>query len=150
MKHKRGYFGIGIFHGKNEENIGTLWRSANILGADFIFTIGKRYSKQCTDTMNTPKHIPLWHFDNWDDMFHHVPYNCPVVAIELDDRSVPLETFVHPERCIYLLGAEDHGLPSEILDRCWATVQLLGDRCMNVSTAGSIVMYDITNDYEGS
>ena len=142
MKHKRGYFGIGIFHGKNEENIGTLWRSANILGADFIFTIGKRYSKQCTDTMNTPKHIPLWHFDNWDDMFHHVPYNCPVVAIELDDRSVPLETFVHPERCIYLLGAEDHGLPSEILDRCWATVQLLGDRCMNVSTAGSIVMYD--------
>lgn len=142
MKHKRGYFGIGIFHGKNEENIGTLWRSANILGADFIFTIGKRYSKQCTDTMNTPKHIPLWHFDDWDDMFHHVPYNCPVVAIELDDRSVPLETFVHPERCIYLLGAEDHGLPPEILDRCWATVQLLGDRCMNVSTAGSIVMYD--------
>ena len=142
MKHKRGYFGIGIFHGKNEENIGTLWRSANILDADFIFTIGKRYSKQCSDTMNTPKHIPLWHFDDWDDMFHHVPYNCPVVAIELDDRSVPLETFVHPERCIYLLGAEDHGLPPEILDRCWATVQLLGDRCMNVSTAGSIVMYD--------
>lgn len=142
MKHKRGYFGIGIFHGKNEENIGTLWRSANILGADFIFTIGKRYSKQCSDTMNTPKHIPLWHFDDWDDMFHHMPYNCPVVAIELDDRSVPLETFVHPERCIYLLGAEDHGLPPEILDRCWATVQLLGDRCMNVSTAGSIVMYD--------
>lgn len=142
MKQKRGYFGIGIFHGKNEENIGTLWRSANILGADFIFTIGKRYSKQCSDTMNTPKHTPLWHFDDWDDMFHHVPYNCPVVAIELDDRSVPLETFVHPERCIYLLGAEDHGLPPEILDRCWATVQLLGDRCMNVSTAGSIVMYD--------
>jgi len=142
LKQKRGYFGIGIFHGKNEENIGTLWRSANILGADFIFTIGKRYSKQCTDTMNTPKHIPLWHFEDWDDMFRHVPYNCPVVAIELDDRSVPLETFVHPERCIYLLGAEDHGLPPEILDRCWATVQLLGDRCMNVSTAGSIVMYD--------
>lgn len=142
MKHKRGYFGIGIFHGKNEENIGTLWRSANILDADFIFTIGKRYSKQCSDTMNTPKHIPLWHFDDWDDMFHHVPYNCPVVAIELDDRSIPLETFVHPERCIYLLGAEDHGLPPEILDRCFATVQLLGNRCMNVSTAGSIVMYD--------
>ena len=142
MKRERGFFGIGIFHGKTEENIGTLWRSANILGADFIFTIGKRYSKQCTDTMNTPRHIPLWHFDDWDDMFHHVPYDCPVVAIELDDRSIPLERFVHPERCIYLLGAEDHGLPNEIMDRCYATVQLLGDTCMNVSTAGSIVMYD--------
>ena len=33
---KRGYFGIGIFHGKTETNIGTLWRSAAILGADNI------------------------------------------------------------------------------------------------------------------
>lgn len=39
---KRGYFGIGIFHGKSSENLGTLWRSAAILGADFIFTIGKQ------------------------------------------------------------------------------------------------------------
>ena len=56
---KRGYFGIGVFHGKNEQNIGTLWRSANIMGADFIFTIGKRYSRQCTDTMKTPRHMSV-------------------------------------------------------------------------------------------
>lgn len=36
---KRGYFGIGIYNGKNTANIGTLWRSAAILGANFIFTI---------------------------------------------------------------------------------------------------------------
>ena len=139
---KRGYFGIGIFHGKNEENIGTLWRSANILGADFIFTIGRRYKKQCTDTMSTPKHIPLFNYKDWDDFFWHIPYDCPVIGIEIDENSVPLETFVHPERCIYLLGAEDGGLPKEVLKSCHTTVQLLGDRCMNVSTAGSIVMYD--------
>jgi hypothetical protein len=34
----RGYFGIGIYHGKTEENIGTLWRSAYAYGADFVFT----------------------------------------------------------------------------------------------------------------
>ena len=141
-KHKRGYYGIGIYHEKTAENIGTLWRSANILGADFIFTIGKRYEKQCTDTMKTPNHIPLFHYADWDDMCAHIPYNCPVVAIELDENSIPLETFVHPERCIYLLGAEDGGIPKNVLNRCYATVQLLGDRCMNVSTAGSIVMYD--------
>ena len=142
MNRNRGYFGIGIYHGKNEQNIGTLWRSANILGADFIFTIGKRYKKQCSDTLCTPRHVPLFHYSDWDDMFQHVPYGCPVVAIELDDNSIPLETFVHPERCIYLLGAEDSGIPRNILNRCYATVQLLGDRCMNVSTVGSIVMYD--------
>ena len=139
---KRGYFGIGIFHGKTETNIGTLWRSAAILGADFIFTIGRRYKQQCSDTMKAPRHIPLYNYKDYDDFFAHVPYGCPVVAVELSDNSIPLEKYVHPERCIYLLGAEDHGLPDNILSRCRETVQLIGDYCMNVATAGSIVMYD--------
>lgn len=139
---KRGYYGIGIYHGKNSENVGTLWRSAKILGADFIFTIGKRYQKQCTDTPKAPRHIPLYHYDDWDDFFKHVPYDCPVVAVELAENAIPLESYHHRERCIYLLGAEDHGIPPEILNRCKETVQLIGDYCMNVSTAGSIVMYD--------
>ena len=139
---KRGYFGIGIFHGKTEANIGTLWRSAAILGADFIFTIGKRYKRQSSDTMKTPRHIPLYHYTDYDDFFRHIPYDCPVIAIELSDQSVPLEGYKHPERCIYLLGAEDGGIPDSILARCRETVQLIGDYCMNVATAGSIVMYD--------
>ena len=142
MKNNRGFFGIGIYHGKTAENIGTLWRSANIMGADFIFTIGKRYTYQSTDTMKTPRHIPLYHYTDWQDMFNHLPYSCPVVAVELDENSTPLERFVHPERCVYLLGAEDHGIPKDILNRCRNIVQLRGDACMNVSVAGSIVMYD--------
>ena len=143
----RGYFGIGIYHGKTAENIGTLWRSAMIMGADFIFTIGKRYQHQCTDTIKAPRHIPLFNFKDWDDMFEHVPYNCPVVAIELSDRSTPIKNYAHRERCIYLLGAEDHGIPPEILDKCQDIVQLPGDYCMNVSTAGSIVMFDRINKF---
>ena len=65
-----------------------------------------------------------------------------MIAVELADNSVPLERFVHPERCVYLLGAEDYGLPESVLCRCRDTVQLIGDYCMNVATAGSIVMYD--------
>ena len=139
---KRGYFGIGIFHGKTKSNIGTLWRSAAILGADFIFTIGKRYKAQSSDTMKAPRHIPLYHYTDYDDFFRHLPYGCPVIGVELTDRSIPLQQFIHPERCVYLLGAEDHGLPESILIRCQNIVQLLGDYCMNVATAGSIVMYD--------
>lgn len=142
---KRGYFGIGVFHGKTEQNIGTLWRSANIMGADFIFTIGKRYSKQSTDTMKTPRHIPLFNFNDWDDFVKHIPYDCPVVAIELDEDSIPIKRYVHPERCIYLLGAEDGGIPKNILSKCRDIIQLPGDVSMNVSVAGSIVMYDRIN-----
>lgn len=138
----RGYFGIGIYNGKNTANIGTLWRSAAILGADFIFTIGHRYQKQCSDTMKAPRHIPLFHYENGEDFFNHVPYDCPVVAVELSDDSIPLDLYCHRERCIYLLGAEDSGIPSPILCRCKETVQIIGDHCYNVAVAGSIVMYD--------
>ena len=139
---KRGYFGIGIFNGKNSQNIGTLWRSAMIMGADFIFVIGHRYQKQCTDTMKTPRHIPLYTYKDADDFFAHIPHDCPVVAVELDDDSIMLNEYTHRERCIYLLGAEDHGISPNVLKRCKETVQIKGDYCYNVAVAGSIVMYD--------
>lgn len=36
----KGYFGIGIENALQTQNIGTIWRSAQIMGADFIFIIG--------------------------------------------------------------------------------------------------------------
>ncbi|MDD3029814.1 MAG: RNA methyltransferase [Alphaproteobacteria bacterium] len=142
MDSGRGYFGIGIFNGKTEQNIGTLWRSASILGASFIFTVGRRYSHQCSDTAKAPKHIPLFNYPTWDDFIEHIPSGCPIVAVELDERSIPLEGYGHLDRCIYLLGAEDNGIPQKVLARCKDVVQILGDHCYNVAVAGSIVMYD--------
>ena len=139
----RGYFGIGIINGKSEVNIGTLWRSANIMGSQFIFTIGHRYpKKQSSDTMQTPRHIPLFEYATWEAFKNNIPRDCEVIAIELDERSKPIETMNHPERAIYLLGAEDKGIPPEILKECKRIIQLPGKHCLNVSVAGSIVMYD--------
>lgn len=142
MDKKRGYFGIGIFHGKNAENLGTLWRSAHILNADFIFTIGKRYKNQCSDTTKAFRHIPLFHYDTYEDFLAHIPHNCPVCAVELDGRAESLVEYEHPKSCIYLLGAEDHGIPQDVLIRCRDVVQIPGKYCYNVAVAGSIVMYD--------
>ena len=138
----RGYFGIGVVNVKFEVNIGTLYRSAYVYGADFIYTVGKRYKKQCSDTTKAFKHIPLFHFDDIDDLVEHLPYTCRLVGIELDDEAVILEKFNHPERCCYLLGAEDSGLPPKVINRCHELVKLPGKYCLNVSTAGSIVLYD--------
>lgn len=138
----RGYFGIGIQNTKTEINVGTLWRSAHILGASFIFTIGKRYKKQASDTMKTWKHIPLYHYLTFEDFYKSIPHSCVLVGVELDNRSVPVHKFTHPERCVYLLGAEDNGLTNEARERCHKLVQLPGDYCMNVAVAGSIIMYD--------
>lgn len=142
MKNKRGYFGIGIFNVKTEYNIGTLWRSAQIMGASFIFTIGNRYKKQATDTSKAWRSIPLNNYANLEAFYQSMPYDCMLVGIELHDKSEPIKTFTHPERCIYLLGAEDSGLSNDAINKCHKLVQLPGEFSLNVSTAGSIVMYD--------
>ena len=86
----------------------------------------------------------LYHYENAADFFRHVPKGCPVVAVELLDRAVPLQEYRHPERCIYLLGAEDAGISDDVIDRCSDVVKIIGAHCYNVAVAGSIVMYDRT------
>jgi len=137
----RGYFGIGVYHPKHEVNIGTLWRHAMGLGAAFIFTIGERYHRQAADTPKTWKHRPLFHFATWEDFVEHQPYDCPLVCVELAETAHELPAFTHPERCVYLLGAEDHGLP-ECIMAGHAVVTIPGGLCYNVATAGTMVMYD--------
>lgn len=139
---QRGYFGIGIMNAKTEINVGTLWRSASILGASFIFTIGRRYQKQASDTMQSYRHIPLYNYENFADFYKSIPFDCQLIGVELDEKSIPLSEFKHPERAIYLLGAEDTGLSREAIEKSHKLVQLPGNFCLNVAVAGSLIMYD--------
>lgn len=138
---KKGYYGVGIFEGKESTNMGTLWRSAMNFGADYIFTIGARYSKQRTDTTKTWRHVPLFHFKDWEDFMAHLPKDSDLVFIEQADGAVSLEKFAHPKQAIYILGAEDHGIPEDLM-RGHRKVEIESPMCLNVAVAGSIVMYD--------
>ena len=140
---RRGYFGIGVYHPKREVNVGTLWRHAYLYGASFIFTIGQRYGRQCADTSNTPDHLPLYAYDSFESFAAHSPRDCELVCVELAPSSCPLPEFRHPERAAYLLGAEDHGLPSAILSgRTCVEIPSVRGWSMNVAVAGTLVMYD--------
>ena len=145
MTTNRGYFGIGIYHPKRETNVGTLWRSAHIFGASFLFTIGRRYSHQCSDTLKVPHRVPLFSYESFSAFLASLPNHGRLVAVELDDHAVPASDFVHPQQAVYILGAEDNGLPPAILSKCCSIIQLPGDFCLNVAVAGSIVMYDRMN-----
>ena len=137
---KRGYFGIGVENLKTKTNLGTLWRSAYCLGASFIFVIGKRYKKQCSDTVKAFKHIPLYEFETSEHFLSSRPYNCLLVGIEITDKAQGIYTFSHPERAIYVLGPEDGSLT--FADKCNAIIQIPSKFCLNVAVAGSLVMYD--------
>jgi len=139
---KNSYFGIGCYHMKYGVNYGTLFRSALILGADFIFLIGKRFKKMSSDTTKTFKTIPLYEYETFEQFKKNLPYGCQIIAIELDNNSESIEYFKHPLNCVYLLGAEDHGIPQKELAQCHKIVNLPGEQSMNVAIAGSIAMYD--------
>lgn len=138
----RGYFGIGIFNTKTKVNLGTLWRSAHNFNAEFIFTIGRRYKKQCSDTTKAYRHIPLFNFETFECFSKSRPYNCILVGIEQSKKSIDIKYFQHPERCIYLLGSEDNGLPNWIQDRCQKVIHISSPMSLNVAVAGSIIMFD--------
>lgn len=84
-----------------------------------------------------------FHFKQWGDFRPAVP------GVDTWDR---IETFpLRPDvpmapgvDIVYLLGAEDHGIPTRVLDRCHYTISIptIRDWSMNVATAGAIVMYD--------
>lgn len=138
---KRGYCGIGVYHPKTSENIGTLWRSAHNFGANFIFTIGARYKSQPSDTTKAPRHIPLYNYKDFEDFRTHLPKECELVFVEQAEGARDLSSTVHPESAAYILGAEDYGVPEEVM-RGYRKVQIESPMCLNVAVAGSIVLYD--------
>ncbi len=139
---QNGFYGIGLMHSVKEMNIGTLWRSAYIMGASFIFTIGNRYRHQPGDVTRTWTKIPLFHYKDFDGFYSNLPHDTRLVGVEMEEGAVELNEFHHPQRAVYLLGNEQLGLARGVVSRCHALVKLPGEFSLNVAVAGSMVMYD--------
>jgi len=138
-----GFCAIGIVHTKTPTNLGTLLRSAHAFGAGLVFTVGKRYERQASDTTNATLHVPTIHCATIHDLVEHLPFGCKLVGVEITQGATDLRMFKHPERACYLLGAEDRGLSREEMAVCHEILAIRGaSACLNVSVAGSIVLYD--------
>lgn len=139
---EKGYCAIGVFRGKTSHNLGTLWRSAYILGAAYIFTVEGRYKKQSSDVVRAWSRIPLFNYKDFKDLLSNIPYDCRLIGVEIDDCAEWLHEFQHPKRAIYLLGAEDTGLPEYIREKCHFIIKLPGNSSLNVGVTGSVVLHD--------
>lgn len=142
---RQGYFGIGVMQLQKEENLGTLWRSAYILGASYIFTIDHRYRHQSSDVQRAWTKIPLFQYRDFDHFYDSMPHDCQLIGVEMDERSVPIKEFTHPRRAAYLLGSEANGLSPAVRERCHKLISLPGEHSLNVSVAGSIILFDRIN-----
>ena len=138
----RGYFGIGVERFSKPMNAGNLFRSAHAFGASFVFTIAATYSVTAarSDTSRTPEHLPWYDYGAATDLV--LPQDCQLVGVELLDEAVELPSFRHPIRAAYILGPERGSLSPEITARCDHLLKIPTSFCINVATAGAIVMYD--------
>lgn len=139
----RGYFGFGIHGVSKPMNVGNLVRTAHAFGAGFIFLIDPDVNMHdigASDTPATAKSIPLYTFDSIDQLV--LPHGCRLVGIEFLPEAIELPSFRHPRQAAYLLGPELDTLAPAALERCDHIVRIPTRFCVNLATAGAMVMYD--------
>jgi len=138
----RGYFAIGAERISKPMNMGNLLRSAHAFGAKFFFTIGAhpRAFEAKSDTSKAVHHLPVYHWANADEMI--LPLQCKLVGVELIEGATDLPSFRHPLHAAYVLGPELGVLSGALLSRCDHVIKIPTAFCINVATAGAIVMYD--------
>ncbi len=138
----RGYFAIGVVGISKERNLGNLFRSAHGFGASFVFTVNAAYGRAIAygDTSATPGQVPLYEYPDVASL--GIPKGCKLVGVELLDEAVDLPSFRHPRCAAYVLGAERGGLPPDMVARCDYLVRIPTRFCVNLATAGAVVMYD--------
>lgn len=137
-----GHFGIGIERGKTPANVGTLWRTAHCLGANYVFLIGHRFYRECSDVTHSWVHLAAFSYSDVTDFQEHRPYDVPLVGVELTDDATPLEKFQHPRSAMYVVGPEDGSLSTQLQNECQYIVKIDSQYCLNQAVAGSIVLYD--------
>lgn len=143
----RGYFAVGVEGLSKTGNFGNLIRTAHAFGASFFFTINAetKVTRFGTDTSRTSDSIPYYPWENLDEM--RLPKDCKLVGIELIDDAIALPSFRHPPRAAYVLGPERESLSKGMVARCDYVIKIPTSFCINVATAGAIVMYDRVATY---
>ncbi len=138
----RGYFGIGIEGASKPMNFGNLARTAYGFGASFVFTVtpGRKFVMPPSDTAKSGDHMPQYSFSSLDDM--SLPDGCRLVGVELTEDAIELPGFRHPTRAAYVLGPENGSLSPELTATCEFIVKIPTRFCLNVATAGAVIMYD--------
>ncbi len=136
------YTGIGICNPKNPTNMGSVLRACGCFGADEIYYTGTRYDKAQrfnTDTKNTLATLPMIHTES---LIASAVADTQIVCVELVENATTLPEFEHPDRALYIFGAEDSNLSQELVDQAHHVVFIPTVGCLNLSASVHVLLYD--------
>jgi tRNA(Leu) C34 or U34 (ribose-2'-O)-methylase TrmL len=91
-----------------------------------------------TDPRSTHRHVPVQWLPN---VLDGLPHECEAVAVEIAQGATPLPDFKHPERAFYIFGAEDTGIPGNIIAVCDHVISVpVGS--LNLAATVNVILYD--------
>ncbi|NOD65776.1 RNA methyltransferase [Ruegeria sp. HKCCD6109] len=143
----RGFSCISLFNPKTPENVGGVLRASYAYGVSQVNIAGRRtcwnwMGKAINHATNTPRahrHTPVFRVS---DPLEYLPFDCPVVAVDLIDGAKPLPAFQHPEKAVYVFGPEDGTLGKSVTERAQHVVYVPTRTCMNLAATVNVVLYD--------
>ena len=145
LDRRRHPFSVAIENWQHDLNIGSIVRTANAFLAETVHIVGRRRWNR-RGAMVTDRYQHVVHHDDVAGLLAWAAERgVPVIAVDNVPRSVPVETFPLPERCILLFGQEGPGLTPAALDAADDVVairQFGSTRSINASAAAAIVMHE--------
>lgn len=137
-------FAVGVYNISKEFNIGSLLRTAHCGKAIEFFLIGER-SFNTYASASSHKWTEIKFFKTIPEFLDYIKttdYN--LVLVDQSTTSVSMFDFRFPKKPLFLLGREKGGLPEEIKNMNFPTVEIPQYgmvHSLNLSCAGSIIIY---------
>lgn len=130
-------------------NVGTIWRSADALGADGLLLTGGCASpwgwKCLRSSMGACFRLPLWE-GAWPEMEALLRRSdLPLYAAALGPESRDLRE-LRVERCAVAIGNEGAGLSQALLSQCDGRVRIpMRERCesLNAAAAAAVILWEL-------
>jgi tRNA(Leu) C34 or U34 (ribose-2'-O)-methylase TrmL len=134
---------LALYQPRLDVNLGVAVRSAEALGLAAVWLIGHD-TLLSTVARGTDGVIATEHLRNGGALLERAAREGrAVVAVQQSPDAVSFATARYPDRPVFLLGAEDDGLPVALLERAALTVEIPLDGAvdsLNVATAATAVL----------
>ena len=135
---------IAIENWQHDLNIGSIVRTANAFNISLVHIVGKRdWNKR--GAMVTDRYLSVQHHSTIADFKKDCDSrSVPIIGIDNVEKSIPLENYQLPKKCVMLFGQEGAGMSEDAIAACQvilAISQRGSTRSMNASAAGAIAMY---------
>jgi tRNA G18 (ribose-2'-O)-methylase SpoU len=150
LDRSRHPFHVAIENWQHDLNIGTVVRTANAFNADGVHIVGRRRWNR-RGAMVTDRYLHVRHHPSIEDLVAWaVDAELTIIGIDIVPGSVPLETTVLPERCLFLFGQEGPGLSPEAQaasSLVCSIAQFGSTRSINAGVAAGIAMHSWIRRY---